>query len=95
MDTIHYLTSIINLLKKTPEVREIIDGKGLGQELTFGQIGLTDTEALLKLHYILNSVKDAEITPIREHETEHYKQYNFRLISPVQLEFFHCEEVSQ
>lgn len=68
-DTVHYLTSIINLLKKTPEVREIIDNHGLGQQLTFGGIGLTDTEAILKLHYILSSVKDVEITPIREHES--------------------------
>ena len=53
MDTIHYLTSIINLLQKTPEAQEIIDTQGLGQELTFGQIGIKDTGAFLKLYDIL------------------------------------------
>lgn len=38
-DTVHYLTSIINLLLKKPELQRIIDNQGLGQELTFGQIG--------------------------------------------------------
>ena len=53
MDIVHYLTSIINLLRKKPEVQQIIDAQGLGQELTFGQIGIGDAGAFLKLYDIL------------------------------------------
>ena len=41
-DTIYYLTSIISLLQKAPQAQEIIDTHGLGQEITFGQIGIED-----------------------------------------------------
>lgn len=93
MDTVHYLTSIINLLQKKPEVQEIIDTQGLGQELTFGQIGIKDNEAFLKLYDILNSIKGVDITPIREYDQGPYKQYTFRLVAPISLYFFHCAGV--
>lgn len=93
MDTIHYLTSIINLLQKTPEAQEIIDTQGLGQELTFGQIGFKNYDAFLRVYEILNSIEGAETTPIREAEFGKTKQYTFRLVSPVNLYFFHCAGV--
>ena len=93
MDTVHYLTSIINLLRKKPEVQEIIDSQGLGQELTFGQIGLRDAGAFLKLYDVLNSIEGAETTPVREVMYDGNKQYSFRLVSPVSLYFFHCAGV--
>lgn len=93
MDTIHYLTSIINLLRKKPEVQEIIDTRGLGQELTFGQIGFKDSGAFLRVYEVLNSIEGAETTPIRETELGSTKQYTFRLVSPVNLYFFHCTGV--
>lgn len=55
METINYLTSIISLLQKTPQAQEIIDTQGLGQELTFGQIGIKDAKAFLKLYDVLGS----------------------------------------
>lgn len=93
MDTIHYLTSIINLLQKKPEVQQIIDTQGLGQELTFGQIGLKDTGAFLKLYDVLNSIEGAETTPIHETKFGSKKQYSFRLVAPISLYFFHCAGV--
>lgn len=92
-DTVHYLTSIINLLQKKPEVQKIIDTHGLGQELTFGQIGIKDTGAFLKLYDILNSIKGAETTPVREVMYDGNKQYLFRLVAPINLYFFHCAGV--
>ena len=92
-DTVHYLTSIINLLQKKPEVQEIIDTQGLGQELTFGQIGIKDTGAFLKLYDILNSIEGAETTAVREVMYDGNKQYSFRLVTPVNLYFFHCAGV--
>lgn len=92
-DTVHYLTSIINLLLKKPELQRIIDNQGLGQELTFGQIGFTDHEAFLRVYEILNSIEGVETTPIRESEFGNSKQYTFRLVAPVNLCFFHCTGV--
>lgn len=89
-DTVHYLTSIINLLLKKPELQRIIDNQGLGPELTFGQIGFKDTDSLQRVHELLNSIKGVETTPIRETEFGGTKQYSFRLISPINLYFFHC-----
>lgn len=98
MDTINYLTSIINLLLKNPEVQKIIDTHGLGQELTFGQIGFKDPDSLLRVHEVLNSIEGVETTPvettpIRETEFGKTKQYSFRLVAPVNLSFFHCTGV--
>lgn len=93
MDTIDYLTSIINLLQKTPQAQGIIDTHGLGQELTFGQIGIRDAGAFLKLYDILSSVEGVKLTSIHECKTETDKQYHFKLTAPVTLHFFHCEGV--
>lgn len=93
MDTINYLTSIINLLQKAPQAQGIIDTHGLGQELTFGQIGIRDAGAFLKLYDILSSVEGVKLTSIHECKTETDKQYTFELTVPVTLHFFHCEGV--
>jgi hypothetical protein len=93
MDTIHYLTSIINLLQKTPQAQEIIETQGLGQELTFSQIGIRDIGAFLKLYDVLNSVEGVETTSVREVMYDGNKQYSFRLVAPVNLYFFHCAGV--
>lgn len=93
MDTVNYLISIINLLQKAPQAQRIIDTHGLGQELTFGQIGIRDAGAFLKLYDILSSVEGVKLTAIHECKTETDKQYSFKLTSPVTLYFFHCEGV--
>lgn len=95
MNTVHYLTSIINLLQKTPQAQEIIDTHGLGQELTFGQIGIKDAGAFLKLYDVLSSVEGVKLTSIRECKTDADKQYFFKLVAPITLYFFHCEGVSE
>lgn len=95
MNTINYLTSIINLLQKTPQAQEIIDTQGLGQELTFGQIGIKDAKAFLKLYTVLGSVEGVKRTSIHECKTDTDKQYFFKLVSPITLYFFHCEGVSE
>lgn len=93
MDTVHYLTSIINLLQKKPEVQQIIDTQGFAQELTFGQIGIKDTGAFLKLYDVLNSIEGTETTPVQEVMYDGNKLYSFRLVAPVNLYFFHCAGV--
>lgn len=95
MNTINYLTSIINLLQKAPQAQGIIDTQGLGQELTFGQIGIKDPGAFLKLYDVLGSVEGVKITSIHECKTDTDRQYFFKLVSPITLYFFHCEGVSK
>jgi hypothetical protein len=95
MNTINYLTSIINLLQKTPQAQEIIDTQGLGQELTFGQIGIKDATAFLKLYAFLSSVEGVKITDLHECKTDTDRQYFFKLVSPITLYFFYCEGVSE
>ena len=92
-DTVHYLTSIIKLLQKVPQAQEIIDTHGIGQELTFGQIGIRDAGAFFKLYDILSSVEGVKLMPIRECKTETDNQYFFKLTAPVTLYFFHCTGV--
>lgn len=91
MNTINYLTSIINLLQKAPQAQGIIDTQGLGQELTFGQIGIKDAGAFLKLYDILSSVDGVKLTAIHECKTDTDRQYFFKLTAPITLYFFHCE----
>lgn len=95
MNTINYLTSIINLLQKTPQAQEIIDTQGLGQELTFGQIGIKEAKEFLKLYDVLGRVEGVKITALHECKTDTDRQYFFKLVSPITLYFFHCEGVSE
>lgn len=95
MNTINYLTSIISLLQKTPQAQEIIDTQGLGQELTFGQIGIKDAKAFLKLYVVLGSVEGVKLTAIHECKTDTDTQYFFKSTAPVTLYFFHCERASE
>ena len=95
MNTINYLTSIINLLQKAPQAQEIIDTQVLGQELTFGQIGIKDATEFLKLYAILSSVEGVKLTSIHECKTDTDRQYFFKLVAPITLYFFHCEGVSK
>lgn len=95
MGTIDYLTSIISLLQKAPQAQAIIDTQGLGQELTFGQIGIKDAELFLKLYDVLGRVEGVKITAIHECKTDTDRQYFFKLVSPITLYFFHCGGVSE
>lgn len=95
MDTLNYLTSIINLLQKAPQAQEIINTQGLGQELTFGQIGIKDAGAFLKLYDVLGSVEGVKLTAIHKCKTDTDRQYFFKLVAPITLYFFHCEGVSE
>lgn len=95
MNTINYLTSIINLLQKAPQAQGIIDTQGLGQELAFGQIGIKDAGAFLKLYDVLSSVEGVKLTAIHECKTDTDKQYFFKLTAPITMYFFHCEGVSK
>lgn len=87
METIEYLTTIIRLITRQPKIGDILDDDGIDPEITYGQIGLTDYDALIRLYGLLNDLDEVETTPI--HETDNGLGYDFTVTSPITLHFFH------
>lgn len=87
METIKYLTTIINLITRQPKISTILDENGIDPEITYGQIGLTDYDALTRLHDLLNNLDGIETTPI--HETDNGLGHDFTVTTPITLHFFH------
>lgn len=87
MNTIGYLTTIINILLKQPEATDILDNHGLGAEITFGQIGIDDYTEFTRLYGLLNRIEEIKTTPI--HEIDNGIGYDFTMTAPITLHFFH------
>ena len=87
MDTIEYLSTIINLLLKQPEAGDILDDHGLGTETTFGQIGIDDYTKFTRLYGLLNRIEGVETTPIKE--IENGLGHDFTVTAPITIHFFH------
>ena len=87
MDTIKYLSTIINLLLQQPEAGDILDGHGLGSEITFGQIGIDDYTKFTRLYGLLNRIEGVKTTPIKE--TENGLGHDFTVTAPITIHFFH------
>lgn len=87
METIEYLTTIIRLITRQPKIGDILDENGIDPEITYGQIGLTDYDALIRLYGLLNNLEGVETTPI--HETENGLGHDFTITSPITINFFH------
>lgn len=87
METVKYLTTIINLIARQPKIGDILDQDGIDPEINHGQIGLTDYDALIRLYGLLNSIEEIETTPI--HETDNGLGHDFTVTTPITLHFFH------
>lgn len=87
MNTIKYLTHIINLITRQPKIGTILDENGIDPEINFGQIGLTDYDSLIRLHGLLNDIEEVETTPI--HETDNGLGHDFTITTPITLHLFH------
>lgn len=87
MNTLKYLSTIINILLKQPEASDILDNHGLGSEITFGQIGIDDYTEFTRLYGILNRIEEITTTPIKE--TENGLGHNFTVTTPITIRFFH------
>lgn len=87
MNTIEYLFTMINILFKQPEARDILDNHGLGPEITFGQIGINDYTEFTRLWKLLNRIEEIKTTPIKE--VENGLGYNFTVTNPITIRFFH------
>lgn len=87
METIKYLTTIINLIARQPEIGDILDQDGINPEINYGQIGLTNHDSLIRLHNLLNNIDGVETTPI--HETDNGLGHDFTVTTPTTIHFFH------
>nr|UVN04827.1 MAG: hypothetical protein [Bacteriophage sp.] len=87
MKTAKYLTTIISLIMQQPKIGTILDEDGLDPEINYGQIGIKDYDALIRLYGLLNSLEGVETTPI--HETDNGLGHDFTVTTPITLRFFH------
>lgn len=87
METVKYLTSVISLILQQPKIGTILDENGISPEITYGQIGVDDYDALIRLHGLLNGIEGVETTPVRE--TDGGIGHDFTVTMPIMLHFFH------
>lgn len=87
METVKYLTNIISIIMHQPKIGTILDEDGIDPEITYGQIGLKDYDALIRLYGLLNNLEEVETTPI--HETDNGLGHDFTVTSPITIHFFH------
>ena len=87
METVKYLTAIINLITRQPKIGTILDEDGINPEINYGQIGIKDYDALIRLYGLLNNLEEVETTPI--HEADNGYGYDFTMTAPITLHFFH------
>lgn len=87
METVKYLTAIISLILRQPEIGTLLDEDGIDPEITYGQIGLKDYNAFINLYGLLNGIEEVKTTPIRE--TDNGFGHDFTVTAPITLHFFH------
>ena len=87
METVKYLTTLIYLIGRQPEINTILNEDGLNPEINFGQIGIKDYDAFTRLHTLLNNLQEVETTPI--HETDNGLGHDFTITTPITVHFFH------
>lgn len=86
METVKYLTNIINLITQQPKIGTILDEDGINPEITHGQIGIDDYDALIRLYDLLNGIEEVKTTPV--HEIDNGIGYDFTMTTPITLHFF-------
>lgn len=86
METIKYLTNIINLIARQPKIGTILDEDGIDPEINYGRIGITDYDAFIRLYGLLNDLEEVETTPI--HETDNGLGHDFTVTTPITINFF-------
>lgn len=87
METVKYLTNIINLIARQPKIGTILDQDGIDPEINYGHIGLTNYDSLIRLYGLLNNLDGVETTPI--HETDNGLGHDFTMTAPTTIHFFH------
>nr|DAQ23511.1 MAG TPA: hypothetical protein [Caudoviricetes sp.] len=87
METVKYLTTIINLITRQPKIGTLLDKDGIDPRITYGQIGIKDYDALIYLYGLLNVLEEVKTTPI--HKIGNGIGYDFTMTAPITLHFFY------
>lgn len=87
MNTINYLTTIINIITRQPKIGTILDEDGIEPEITYGRIGIKDYDAFINLYKLLNNIKGVETTTINE--VDNGIGLDFTVTTPVTIYFFY------
>lgn len=87
METIKYLTTIINLILQQPKIGTILDENGIEPEITYGRIGIKDYDAFINIAKLLNDIKGVETTPINE--VNNGIGLDFTVTAPITIYFFY------
>ena len=87
METIKYLTTIINLIARQPKIGTILDEDGIEPEITYGRIGIKDYDAFINLYKLFNNIKGVETTTINE--VDNGIGLDFTVTTPITIYFFY------
>jgi hypothetical protein len=86
METVKYLTAIIDLIMRQPKIGHLLDKDGFDPEINYGRIGIKNYNAFISLHGLLNGLEEVKTTPIRE--INNGLGYDFTMTEPITLHFF-------
>lgn len=87
METIKYLTTIINLIARQPKIGTILDEDGIEPEITYGRIGIKDYDAFINLYKLFNNIEGVETTTINE--VDNGIGLDFTVTTPITIYFFY------
>ena len=87
METVKYLTTIINLILQQPKISTILDEDGIEPEITYGRIGIKDYDAFINLYKLLNNIRGVETTTINE--VDNGIGLDFTVTAPITVYFFY------
>jgi hypothetical protein len=87
METVKYLTTLVNLIAQQPKIGTILDEDGIEPEITYGRIGIKDYDAFINLYKLLNNIKGVETTTINE--VDNGIGLDFTVTAPITIYFFY------
>lgn len=87
METVKYLTALVNLIAQQPEIGTILDEDGIEPEITYGRIGIKDYNAFINLYKLFNNIKGVETTTINE--VDNGIGLDFTVTAPITIYFFY------
>ena len=87
MESIKYLTTLVNLIARQPKIGTILDEDGIEPEVTYGRIGIKDYDAFIRLYSLFNNIENVETTTI--HEVGNGLGIDFTVTAPITIYFFY------
>lgn len=87
MKTTKYLNTLISLILQQPKIDTILDEDGIEPEITYGQIGIKDYDAFIRLYSLFNNINGVETTTINE--VDNGIGLDFTVTAPITIHFFY------